>query len=268
MARIVDVTALTVITFLLTFVWTTAVLPSWAAVFAVSAAAALMSLVTAVYILRVKDRPCTCDRLALECAVRPPEYLIGLLRAACTRDDVEFGKNYFLTRDAAVFAAVKLNPLGLGDMHAIAAKAAELGKTRVFVIARGVDRRAYRIVQCFEDMRVTHVKMRTVHRWLKKHDALPDLKRIKTKFSLAAFFEAAFRRANLKNYLFSGTLLVAVAFLTPLRIYYLIFGSVSLIMALLTLTPLGKGPFGEEKILDALTAAAPDDTPEPPSDRV
>ena len=249
MARIVDVTALTVITFLLTFVWTTAVLPSWAAVFAVSAAAALMSLVTAVYILRVKDRPCTCDRLALECAVRPPEYLIGLLRAACTRDDVEFGKNYFLTRDAAVFAAVKLNPLGLGDMHAIAAKAAELGKTRVFVIARGVDRRAYRIVQCFEDMRVTHVKMRTVHRWLKKHDALPDL-----------------RRANLKNYLFSGTLLVAVAFLTPLRIYYLIFGSVSLIMALLTLTPLGKGPFGEEKILDALTAAAPDDTPEPPSD--
>ena len=37
-------------------------------------------------------------------------------------------------------------------------------------------------------------------------------------------------------------------------------------MALLTLTPLGKGPFGEEKILDALTAAVPDDTPEPPSD--
>ena len=111
-------------------------------------------------------------------------------------------------------------------------------------------------------MRVTHVKMRTVHRWLKKHDALPDLKRIKAKFSLAAFFEAAFRRANLKNYLFSGTLLVAVAFLTPLRIYYLIFGSVSLIMALLTLTPLGKGPFGEEKILDALTAAdTPRDTP-------
>ena len=215
----------------------------------------LNPLVTAVYILRVKDRPCTCDRLALECAVRPPEYLIGLLRAACTNDDVEFGKNYFLTRDAAVFAAVKLNPLGLGDMHAIAAKAAELGKTRVFVIARGVDRRAYRIVQCFEDMRVTHVTTRTVHRSLKQHDALPDLKRIKTKFSLAAFFEAAFRRANLKNYLFSGTLLVAVAFLTPLRIYYLIFGSVSLIMALLTLTPLGKGPFGEEKILDGLCAA-------------
>ena len=39
MARIVDLTALTVITFLLTFVWTTAAFDSWAAVFAVSCAA-------------------------------------------------------------------------------------------------------------------------------------------------------------------------------------------------------------------------------------
>ena len=48
MARIVDLTALTVITFLLTFVWTTAAFDSWAAVFAVSCAAALMAAVTAV----------------------------------------------------------------------------------------------------------------------------------------------------------------------------------------------------------------------------
>lgn len=59
----------------------------------------------------------------------------------------------------------------------------------------------------------------------------------------------------MKNYLFSGVILVSVAFLTPLKIYYLVFGSISLLMALLTLTPLGKGHFGGDKIFDGLCAA-------------
>ena len=36
-------------------------------------------------------------------------------------------------------------------------------------------------------------------------------------------------------------MLIAVAFLTPLKIYYLVFGSISLLLALLTLTPLSEG---------------------------
>ena len=259
MARIVDLTALTVITFLLTFVWTTAAFDSWAAVFAVSCAAALMAAVTAVYIKRGAGKPCSCDRLTVECAVRPPSYLIGLLNAAAG-GGAECGSNYILVSDAVVFAAVKLNPLGLNDLNALVTKAEELGRKRIFIITQSVDRRAYRIVQ-YHEAHVTAMKMRAVYRWLKKRGALPDLKRIKTKFSLAAFFEAAFRRGNLKHYLFSGFILVAVAFLTPLRVYYLIFGSISLIMALLTLTPLGKGPFGGEKILDTLAAES---APEPP----
>ena len=251
MARIVDLTALTVITFLLTFVWTTAAFDSWAAVFAVSCAAALMAAVTAVYIKRGAGKPCSCDRLTVECAVRPPSYLIGLLRSAAG-EGAECGSNYILVSDAVVFAAVKLNPLGLNDLNALVTKAEELGRKRIFVITQSVDRRAYRIVQYHE----THVTA------MKKRGALPDLKRIKTKFSLSAFFEAAFRRGNLKHYLFSGFILVAVAFLTPLRVYYLIFGSISLIMALLTLTPLGKGPFGGEKILDTLAAESAAEHPD------
>lgn len=261
MARIVDLTALTVITFLLTFVWTTAAFDSWAAVFAVSCAAALMAAVTAVYIKRGAGKPCSCDRLTVECAVRPPSYLIGLLRAAAAGGGAECGSNYILTPDAVIFAAVKLNPLGLNDLNALVTKAEELGRKRIFIITQSVDRRAYCIVQ-YHEAHVTAMKMRAVYRWLKKRGALPDLKRIKTKFSLAAFFEAAFRRGNLKHYLFSGFILVAVAFLTPLRVYYLIFGSISLIMALLTLTPLGKGPFGGEKILDTLAAESAAEHPD------
>lgn len=270
MARIVDLVSLAVITFMLTFVWTTAAFSSWGAVFAVSVAAALMVTVTAVYIRRGSGKPCSCDRLTVECALRPPSYLIGLLRAAARADGIEFGDNYILTPDAVIFAAVKLGALGLNDLKSLLTKAEELDRKRVFVITHTVDRRAYRLTEYFK-VRVTPVKMRTVYLWLKKHDALPDLTRIKTKFSLAAFFEAAFRRANLKNYLFSGLILVSVAFLTPLKVYYLIFGSISLIMALLTLTPLGKGPFADEKILDALAATdtpAHEDKLTPPNDKI
>lgn len=270
MARIVDLVSLAVITFMLTFVWTTAAFSSWGAVFAVSVAAALMVTVTAVYIRRGSGKPCSCDRLTVECALRPPSYLIGLLRAAALADGIEFGDNYILTPDAVIFAAVKLGALGLNDLKSLLTKAEELDRKRVFVITHTVDRRAYRLTEYF-NVRVTPVKMRTVYRWLKKHDALPDLTRIKTKFSLAAFFEAAFRRSNLKHYLFSGLILVGVAFLTPLKIYYLIFGSISLIMALLTLTPLGKGPFADEKILDTLDATLPpahEDKLTPPDDKI
>ena len=239
MATVIDAVATVVIVFLLTFVWTTAAFTSWTAVFTVSAAAALMAAVTVVYIKRGSAKPCSCDRLTVESAV--------------TADGIEFGANYILTSDAVIFAAVKLGALGANDLNSLLTKAEELDRKRIFVITHTVDRRAYRLTEYFQ-AHVTPVKMRTVYRWLKKHGALPQLKRVKQKFSLSAFFEAAFRRSNLKNYFFSGAILVAVAFLTPLKIYYLIFGSISLIMALLTLTPLGKGPFAEEKILDTLRA--------------
>lgn len=254
MARFVDYAALTVISFLLTLVWATLLFDSWTAVFAFASAAALIVLVTAVYIKRGTKKPCSCDRLTIECAVRPPSYLIGLLKSAADNPACEYGANYVLTADSVIFAAVRLSALGLNDLNNLLTKADELGRKRIFVITQSVDRRAYQLLQ-FHEVRITAVKMRAVYRWLSKRGALPNLKRVKQKFSLSAFFEAALRRSNLKNYLFSGVILVSVAFLTPLKIYYLVFGSISLLMALLTLTPLGKGHFGGDKIFDGLCAA-------------
>lgn len=251
MAKFVDYAALAVITFLLTLVWATVILDTWAAVFAVAAAATLIVLVTAVYIKRGRNKPCSCDRLTVECAVRPPSYLVGLIKQAASNPACEYGNNYILTPDSVIFAAVRLSALGLNDLNNLLTKADELNRKRIFVITQSVDRRAYQLLQ-FHEVRITAVKMRAVYRWLSKRNALPDLKRVKTKFSFSAFFETALRRSNLKNYLFSGVILISVAFLTPLKIYYLIFGSISLLFALLTLTPLGKGPFGGDKIFDGL----------------
>ncbi|MEG2451089.1 MAG: hypothetical protein RSB09_05070, partial [Clostridia bacterium] len=87
---------------------------------------------------------------------------------------------------------------------------------------------------------------------LEHHNALPNLKPKRVKFSLSAFFATLFQRSNTKNYIFSAVILLSVAYLTPLKIYYLVFGSLSLLFALLTLTPLGKGSFKLSKVFDAL----------------
>ncbi len=63
-------------------------------------------------------------------------------------------------------------------------------------------------------------------------------------------------RSNFKSYAFSGTILILVSFITPLKIYYLIFGSISLIFALLTLTPLGNGTLMSPKVISDLENAA------------
>ena len=55
----------------------------------------------------------------------------------------------------------------------------------------------------------------------------------------------------MRFYLFSGTILIALSFITPLTAYYIVCGSLSYLMALLCLSPLGKGNFKKEKVFDA-----------------
>ena len=89
------------------------------------------------------------------------------------------------------------------------------------------------------------MRTRALYRFLARRGALPPLEKRRFSFSLRAFLTVALSRKNLKNYLFTGTLLLSVAFLTPLKGLYLAFGCLSLVLALLTLTPLGENEGGD-----------------------
>ena len=119
-------------------------------------------------------------------------------------------------------------------------RAEKAGAIRAVILTRAADRRAFGVARCFP-VKLSVVRTRALFRFLSKRRALPALERFPTGFSPKAFVAAALSRNNLKNYMFSGIVLISVAFLTPLKIYYLVFGSLSLAMALLTLTPLAEG---------------------------
>lgn len=255
MAKLLDYLSLTVICMLLTFVWSTLLFKNWIGALIFSIALTAVTIITVKYILSKRNRPYTYDRLALEFSIRGSEYVIGLIKGVIQYGYVECGKNYIALDDSVIISAFKFNMLSIADMGNICATAQKFTGKRIYVFARGIDRRAYSIVQ-LENVSFSLVKIKTIYKFLLRHNALPNLKPIKSKFSLRSFFDAILSRTNFKSYTFSGVILILVSFLTPLKIYYMVLGSISLLLALLTLTPLGNGTMTSPKIISDLEKAA------------
>ncbi|MEG2540804.1 MAG: hypothetical protein RSB59_03410 [Clostridia bacterium] len=251
MSRVIDYISLTFIIFLLTFVWTTLAFSSWIVALIFSVAITLISVITTKFFLSKRHKPYSYDRLSLELSVQGNEYLINLIKSAIKNKQIESSSNYILTKDCVLFAMFKFAPLSINDLSTVAQQANKLNRKSAYVMCRGVDRRAYSVLQLM-DITVQPIKIKQIYKFLERHNALPNLKPKRIKFSFSAFFATLFQRSNTKNYIFSAVILLSVAYLTPLKIYYLVFGSLSLLFALLTLTPLGKGSFKLSKVFDAL----------------
>ena len=255
MAKIIDYFSLTIVLMLLTFVWSCLAFKSWVGALIFSIAFTAIAIVSVKYILSKRNKPYGYDRLALEFSVRGNEYVIGLLKGVIVNGLTDSGKNYIALEDCVLISAFKFSMLTISDMGAICELADKFKGKRIYVFARGIDRRAYSIIQ-LENVKFSLVKIKTIYKFLQRHNALPDLKPVKTKFSLRALLDAILCRANFKSYAFSGTVLVLVSFITPLKIYYIVLGSISLLLAILTLTPLGNGTMTSPKVISDLEKAA------------
>ncbi len=249
MARIFDYISLTVITFLLTFVWTALAFTSLAPALIMSCTLTLIAVITLSYVRTKTGKPYTYDRLALEFAIRGNEYVVSLLKGILKDPDISAGSNYILLDRSIIVANFKFSALGIPDIGAAAMLAKKYDRGRIFLICKNVDRRAYTVAQ-LEGVRLTLVRVKAVYKLLKKHGALPNLKPVKEKITLKSILQRILMRSNFKGYAFSGVLLVLVSFITPLKLYYIIIGSIALFLAALTLTPLGNGPFSSPKMTE------------------
>lgn len=240
MAKIIDLVTIAAVVFLLTLVWATLLFDRWAGAIIFAAGITAVVVFTVVYIKKRRYHPYHPDRLAAELCVRGDEYLVNLLKTAADNENLEYGEDYVKNGDTVWFAAFRFVKFGTADLCARLRRAEKMGASRAVILARSVDRRAFGAAKFFS-VKVSVVRTRALYAFLAKRRALPPLERHGAKFSMRALVAAALSRGNLRNYLFSGVVLVSVSFLTPLKIYYLVFGSISLLMALLTLTPLSEG---------------------------
>lgn len=251
MAKIVDYIGISLSVFVFSLAWIHFLSGNFLMSLIWSTTLSIAVLLTIYYVNIRKKKPYSYDRLSLELSVQGSEYLVKIFESILKNAVIESGLNYILLKNALIFSCFRFSLIGLNDVNNICTMAIKKERKRVFVLARGIDRTAVGLLNSY-GIKLTVVKIKSIYKFLEKNNALPVLEKKKTGFSAKEIFAYVFSRSNLKHYLFSGGMLIMLSFITPLKIYYLISGSILLLIAILTLTPFGKGSYKDEKLFDLL----------------
>lgn len=253
MAKIVDYISATIIIGFLTFVWSGLALKNIVLALAISVAVVGLFLVVFTKLFKREGKPYHQDRLALELAVKGPSFLIEILKSILQNRVFESGFNYICLENVLIYVNFKFGNVTIADMPNVYAIASKYNKNRVFLFAKGIERKALRLLESY-GISLTVVKIKAIYKLLKKYDKLPEISKQKYRFSLKELPALFLSKSNVKGLIFSGVILIATAFFTPLKIYYMVFGSISLLLALLSFTPLGKETPAYEKLVDLFSA--------------
>lgn len=251
MTKALDYISLSIIVTLTTFVWAALLFKNAVGALIFSVALSIAIVFSIRYFSKKNQKPYTYDRLETEFCIRGGEYIIELLVSSLKNPQIENGDTYILLENSIIISNFKFSPLGGSDVANVCKLAKKHDKNHVYLITKGVDRKAWQVAN-LQDVKIEVVKTKQVFKFLAKRNALPVLKKQKQKFSVSSLLLAILSRRNLKNYLFSGAVLIAVSFITPLKIYYIVTGTLLLFLALLSLTPLGNGTIGTPKVFDEL----------------
>ncbi len=239
MAKIFDFIMVEILIFFLTLVWVGLLVENLLVSVIVSVS---LALIFALIMNKLKGRgekPYAYDRLALELSVKGPNFLIEILKSILKNRVFESSFNYICLENALIYVCFKFGNVGLADLPGIYSTASKYSKSRVFLFAKGIERKALRLLESY-GIYITLVKIKQIYKLLKKHNSLPDLSKKRTSFSMKDLPSLLLSKGNTKGLIFSGAVLITTAFFTPLKIYYLVFGSIALLLAILSLTPLGK----------------------------
>lgn len=261
MTKIFDLISIGVIIAFLSFVWVGLILEDVALSIVISLAITGGFFVVAHALRSREEKPYAYDRLALELSVRGPSFLIENLKTILKNHTFESGFNYISVKNTLFYVNFKFGNVTINDLPNIYSTAEKCGKTRVFLFARGIERKALRLLETY-GIYITIVKIKPIYKLLKKHNLLPDLKKKRT-FRLQDLPAIFISKSNFKGLIFSGVVLLSTAFFTPLKIYYLIFGSIALLLAIISLSPLGKDMPSQrqnfKEFFAGLNSSAPND---------
>lgn len=251
MAKALNYIFASVIVMLATFVWSALLFKNAIGAIIFSIAFSFAIVVSVYYFSKRNQKPYTYDRLETEFCIRGGAYVIELLKTTLKNTKIENGCNYILLENSMIIANFKFSPLGGNDIVSVCRLAKTHNKNHVYLIAKAIDRKAWQVAN-LEDIKMEIVKTKQVFKFLAKHNALPVLKKSKQKLSISALMQTVFSRRNFKNYMFSGVVLISISFFTPLKIYYIVFGTILLAFALLSLTPVGNGTINSPKVFEEL----------------
>ena len=197
MIKIADYVSIGIVILFLTFVWAGLIWENVALAIIISVAVECIFIVIAIASRKREEAPYAYDRLALELSVRGPSFLIENLKTILKNHTFESGLNYISLENALFYANFKFGNVGLADLPSIYATAKKHNKTNVFLFARGVERKALRLLESY-GIYIKVVKIKQIYKLLKKHNLLPDLKKKRT-FKLSDLPAILISKSNFKT---------------------------------------------------------------------
>jgi len=253
MAKVFDYIALAFILLIASFTLSAMLFDNLILALVVSSAFSLSVIVFLKFISkgRYKYSP---QLLATEFCIQGNEYVAKLLVSVLKNGKIENSSNVIYLKNCLVVSLFKFGTISSQDVANVSKIAKERAVFKVFALGYGIDRKAYQVAN-FVGINLKLVKINAIYRFLDKHGALPNLSKKKQKFSFSSLLEAIFSKSNLKYYLFSGAVLIATSFITPLKTYYIVSGSISLLLALFCLL-FGNGNLHSQNVFKQLENAA------------
>ncbi len=253
MTKTTDLITIGIVLLFLTFVWAGLICENVSVAIIISVAIEGFYIVIAVALRRREGAPYAYDRLALELSIRGPSFLVENLKTILKNNEFESGFNYISVENALFYVNFKFGNVTINDMAGIYSTAKKCEKHNVFLFARGIERRALRLLESY-GIYIKIVKIKQIYKLLKRHNLLPDLTKKRT-FKLADIPAIFMSKSNFKGLLFSGVILLTTAFFTPLKTYYIVLGSISLLLAIVSLSPLGKDiPHQRQSLTDLISS--------------
>ncbi|HKL93874.1 MAG TPA: hypothetical protein VJZ69_01160 [Clostridia bacterium] len=259
MAKKFDALILTLLSFILLFLWSRFFIHNivWSLIFS-SALSFLIVLCVRAFSVKIKKRPYSVERLSREFALRGNEYVADYLAKTLNNPFIEASGNILKLGGILLICNFKFSNLSSSDIASAYQTAQKRSAKKVVMLCRGADRPAIALSTNL-DVKFEIVKTGALYRYLQRMNALPELDKDKFKFSLKYIFDVALKRQNAKYYIFSGIMLLFLSYFTPLKLYYLCFGTSLLVLAILCLSPLGHvGEESKHKIFDTFAGTKND----------
>lgn len=229
MSKAIDFIALRLAVFVLTLIWLLYLTDFLTAFIISGGLLCLFCFLTA----RQKDK--TAEKVKLpdlifHLQLQGGEYLISLLTGG------ESDKKYFIEKQEMTYANFKFGKTVADDIAVIYRLAIKNDVKSVKLYAGEIDRNALLLASGLP-LEINYIKPKELLKILNNRGIMPALikrKKANPRVRAEAVYKTAFSAQATVYYLFSGLMTALLSFITPLKIYYLIMSSISLILAIIS----------------------------------
>ncbi|MEG1613090.1 MAG: hypothetical protein RR357_02865 [Clostridia bacterium] len=237
MNKVIDYIAMRFAIFMLLLIWFGYLLNSF--IWSIILSSALLALFCVIMKIR-KNKICEQkyprEKFSRQVSMFGASYALSLYASANNLTYVE-KSNKIVDGDTIIVSYFKFSDCGLDDIASAFRLALENSVSKVVFICKGVTRDGLLLSESMP-LQFEYIKTNNLYKILKTKNMLPPLldtnKPAFKILSIKNILDIIFSAGNTKYFIFTGTILAVMSFLTPLKLYYIILASISLLMSVAT----------------------------------